>query len=121
MPVDIYFKLPSDPVYDSNGIEENSDLEIFLQQLDMIMTTQKGSVLGDPEFGLSLDSYLWTLQGGSSTVKQEIQQQITKYTDLEDPIDYDIDVNFIAGEIWETILIDVTVQGEKIAGYLIAP
>ncbi len=121
MPIDIYFKLPSDTVFDPFGIEEESVLETFLQQVDMILTTKKGSVLGDPEFGLSLEQYLWSFSGGSGSVQQQIEQQINEYIYIEEPIDYEISVNFIAGEIYDTMLIDVIVDGEKIAGYLMAP
>ena len=121
MAVDIYFKLPSDPVFDAFGIEEESALEIFLQQVDMILTTTKGSVLGDPEFGLNLDQYLWSYSGGSGSIKQDVQQQINQYVETDVPIDYNIDVSFISGEIYDTILIDVSVDGQKVAGYLMAP
>jgi hypothetical protein len=121
MAIDIYFKLPSDSVYDPRGIEEESALEIFLQQVDMILTTERGSVLGDPEFGLNLEKYLWSYSGGSGTIQQEINQQIINYVYIEGPIDYEISVSFISGEIWDTILIDVLIDGEKIAGYMMAP
>ena len=121
MAVDIYFKLPSDPVFDAFGIEEESALEIFLQQVDMILTTTKGSVLGDPDFGVSLDQYLWSYSGGSGSIKQDVQQQINQYVETDVPIDYNIDVSFISGEIYDTILIDVSVDGQKVAGYLMAP
>lgn len=121
MAVDLYFKLPDDKVFDPNALEETSSVEIFLQNLDMIMTTKKGSVLGDPDFGLSLDQYLWSFSGGSGTIKQEILQQIAQYVENVENIPYDIDVNFLSGEIWDTILIDVYIRGEKTAGYWMAP
>ena len=120
MAVDIYFKLPSDPIYNPNGVEEDNNVEIFLQQLDMILSTKKGSLFGDPEFGLSLDQYLWSFAGGSGTIKQEIYQQISQYTDNTESIDFEIDVNFIKGEIWDSILVDIIVDGTKVAGYLMA-
>jgi len=120
MSVDIYTKLPSDPIFDPNAMEETSELEIFLQSVDMILTTRKGSLLGDPEFGLALDSYLWSFTGGSSGLKQEIMQQITQYTYSERTISYDIEVNFISGNVYDSILVDVIIDGTKMAGYLMA-
>jgi hypothetical protein len=120
MSVDIYFKLPSDRIFNPNGLEEDNEVEIFLQQLDMILSTKKGSVFGDPEFGLALEQYLWTFSGGSGSIKQEIYQQITQYTDNIENIDYEIDVNFIQGEIYDSILVDVKIDGTKVAGYLVA-
>ena len=69
----------------------------------------------------TLEKYLWSYSGGSGTIQQEINQQIINYVYIESPIDYEISVSFISGEIWDTILIDVLIDGEKIAGYMMAP
>lgn len=121
MAIDLYFKLEDDKIFNPYAIEEESDYEIFLQQLDMILTTRKGSILGDPEFGLSLDQYLWSFSGGSGSIKQDIYQQITQYVEFQKEIPYDIDVNFVQGEVWDTILIDIYIKGNKVAGYWMNP
>lgn len=121
MAVDIYFKISSDSIFNPDNIEEEDSVEIFIQQIDMIMTTKKGSLLGDPEFGVNLEKYLWSFYGGSDGIKQEIFQQISQYTDNISNIPYDVEVNFINGEIWDSILVDIIVDGTKVAGYLTTP
>ena len=60
-------------------------------------------------------------EGQSNNFFSRLQQQINQYIETDVPIDYSIDVSFIAGEIYDTILIDVSVDGQKVAGYLMAP
>ena len=36
-------------------------------------------------------------------------------------IEYDIAVAFIRGEVWDTAVIDITVDGVKVAGYAVTP
>ena len=123
MAVDIYFKVEEYPYYDPNQIEVDESLENFLQQLEMIITTPKGSVLGDPNFGIDLDSYLWNFNVGSSPIKQEILTQINEYVDYDviDSIPYDIEVSFLKGDVWDTVIVDVTIDGTKVAGYAVTP
>lgn len=123
MAVDIYFKSDEYPYYNPNEIEVDENLEIFLQQVEMIITTKRGSILGDPEFGVDLDSYLWSFTSGSGSIKQDILTQISRYIDYETSkgISYDIDVSFLKGEIWDTIIVDVTIDGTKVAGYAVTP
>jgi hypothetical protein len=123
MPVDIYFKQENYPYYDSEEIEVVDDLEIFLQQIEMLLTTPKRSLLGDPDFGINLESYLWNFGIGSSPVKQEIYNQILKYVDYSsyESIPFDIAISFLKGEIYDTMIVDIEIDGTKVAGYAVTP
>lgn len=123
MPVDLYFKQEEYPYFEPNEIEVVEDLEIFLQQLEMLITTPKGSVLGEPDFGIDLESYLWNFGIGSSPVKQEILGQVFKYVDYSTAtsIPFDIDVSFLKGQIYDTMIVDVVIDGTKVAGYAVTP
>jgi hypothetical protein len=123
MAVDIYFKLSEYPYYDPSEIEINDELEMFLQNVEMLITTPKGTVLGDPNFGCSLESYLWSTDKSAYDIKQEITSQIYEYVNFDNygGISYDIEVNFLQGEIWDTAIIDLTIDGTKVSGYVVNP
>jgi hypothetical protein len=123
MAIDLYFKMDTYPYYDANEIEINDRVELLLQEVEMILTTPKGSVLGDPDFGLSLDSYIWSTSKGSSHIKQDTEIQFNKYisADTFRGISLEVDVNFIKGEIWDTIILDILIDGTKVAGYAVEP
>ena len=123
MAIDLYFKMDTYPYYDADEIEITDRVELLLQEVEMILTTSKGSVLGDPDFGLSLDSYIWSTAKGNSHIKQDAENQINKYisNDTLRGIDLGIEVNFIKGEIWDTIILDILIDGTQVAGYTVEP
>lgn len=123
MAIDLYFKMDTYPYYDADEIEINDRVELLLQGVEMILTTPKGSLLGDPDFGMSLDSYVWSTSKGSSHIKQDALTQFQKYIPREtwEGIDLDVEVNFIKGEIWDTIILDILIDGTQVAGYAVEP
>ena len=48
--VDMYFKLDTNAAFEDNEVEEISELEQFIDQVDMVMTTSPGDILGEPTF-----------------------------------------------------------------------
>jgi hypothetical protein len=121
MPIDFYLRIPTDPNYDENEIELDVDIQNFQQQLEMILTTRKGDILGDPQFGANLEDYVWS-NYSSSQIRSEIQTQIAIYCqDLASKIPCDVDVNFIKGEIYDTILVDLILDGTKVMGIAVTP
>jgi hypothetical protein len=123
MAIDLYFKMDTYPYYDADEIEITDRVELLLQEVEMILTTPKGSVLGDPDFGMDLDSYIWSMSKGSSHIKQEAEIQFNKYISVETfrGIDLEVDVNFIKGEIWDSIILDILIDGTQVAGYAVEP
>lgn len=117
MAVDVYLRLPNDPNYVASYVEVEDDVSNFVQQIEMILTTKPGEVLGFPDFGVNLDGYLWNNYVTSGTIKNDIQSQIRKYCPTHQlRIPYDISVNFVQGEIVDGIIIDIIIDGRKILG-----
>jgi hypothetical protein len=123
MAIDLYFKMDTYPYYEPNEIELNDRVELLLQEVEMILTTPKGSVLGDPDFGMSLDSYIWSTSKGSSHIKQDALTQFNTYISPEAfrDISLDVEVNFVKGEVWDTLFLDILIDGTKVAGYAVEP
>lgn len=117
MAVDVYLRLPNDPNYVASYVEVEDDVSNFVQQIEMILTTKPGEVLGSPDFGVNLDGYLWNNYVTSGTIKNDIQSQIRKYCpNHQQRIPYNISVNFVQGEIVDGIIIDIIIDGRKILG-----
>jgi hypothetical protein len=120
MPVDLYLRIPTDPNYDEMEIESDVDLENFLQAIEMILTTRRGDVLGDPQFGANLEDYVWS-NYSSSQIQSELNQQIALYcADFAYKIPYKVDVSFIQGDITDTILVDISLDGTKVLGVAVS-
>ena len=122
MALDIYLRIPSDPYYDDTQIELDDDVYNFVQAIEMILTTNKGEVFGDPDLGANLDAYLWNDHISAGTIKTEINRQIFQYCgDGANKIPYSIDVNFMKGELTDAILIDIIIDNQKVLGIAATP
>lgn len=122
MPADIYLRIPNDPNYNPSEIDVDDKLFNFLQGVEMILTTNKGEIFGVPELGASLESYLWNPYITSSVIKTEINKQIATYCgDNASSIPYNIDVNFVKGQITDSIIVDLLIDGTKVLGIAATP
>ena len=69
---DIYAIPEEEPRFNENAIEINSELDEIIQQVDMILFTNKGDVLCMPEFGCNLGRYLFDTSYNENLIKQII-------------------------------------------------
>lgn len=76
---DFYMRTPDDPKYRADQVEIADDLEATLQGIRMTLFTNKGEVLGDPDFGVSLNNYLFEFSVDPFAVAREAADQINRY------------------------------------------
>jgi hypothetical protein len=122
MPIDIYLRPEQDPNYNSNFIEVQDELSIFIQMIEMILVTVPGEILGEPNLGVNLEGFLWNPNITIGTIKNEIAAQIRRYCIYsESSIPVKIDVSFIRGDLTDGILVDIIVDGTKVLGVVASP
>jgi hypothetical protein len=120
MAVDLYLRIPTDPNYSESEIELDVEIENFLQCVEMVLTTRKGDVLGDPNFGANLEDYVWS-NYSSSQIKTELTHQVATYCEeFVYKIPYSIEVGFVKGEIVDTIIVDIIIDGTKVIGIAVS-
>ena len=76
---DFYIKYKEHPSYVPNELVEDEVLKVIIQKYEMLIFTNKGEVLGDPEFGASLPELLYETQVSERYVKENIENQIAIY------------------------------------------
>jgi hypothetical protein len=122
MAVDIYLRIPTDPNYDPTQLEVDDRIANFVQYIEMILTTTKGEVFGAPDMGANLDAYLWNPAISPGVIKSDINNQIFQFApDSCKDIPYEIDINFYNGDIFDTMLVDITIDGTKVLGIAATP
>lgn len=122
MPIDIYIKMPGDKNYTEKRREVDADLDKFAQAIEMLLMTTKGTVLGYPDMGCNLDAFLWNPYVTNGQIKDSISSQIQKYVpEYSSYIPYEIDVQFISGEIVDSILINIIIDSSELFGVVIKP
>jgi len=122
MALDIYLRLPQDPNYNANFLEVEDDISNFVQMIEMCLTTIPGEVLGEPELGCNLEGYLWNPYITVGTIKNDIMSQVRRFcTNSQLAIPFNVNVNFIRGDISDSILVDIEVDGRSVLGIAASP
>jgi hypothetical protein len=122
MALDIYLRLPQDPNYNANFLEVEDDISNFVQMIEMMLTTVPGEVLGEPELGCNLEGYLWNPYITVGTIKNDIMSQIRRFCNYSQlSIPFNVNVNFIKGDVSDSILVDIEIDGRSVLGIAASP
>ena len=76
---DHYIGYVGHPRFVVNKIVEDDLIRVIIQKYEMILFTNKGDLLGDPDFGCDLPRLLFQTKVSAQGVKKIILQQIQKY------------------------------------------
>ena len=114
MATDIYIRRPNRTNYSADNIETNDKLEMFLQEIEMVLGTPPTTVLGRSDFGVGLQSYLHNFNVGESELKTAINQQITLNCPLAGDFSYTISVEFYKVGASDSAIIDILVEDDNL-------
>jgi hypothetical protein len=91
---DFYIGYKSHPRFTINKIIVDDIIRVIVQKYEMILFTNKGELLGDPDFGCDLEKLLFETKISAYAVKQIINQQIGSYITELINTNYTLDVTF---------------------------
>lgn len=116
---EIYSRVPSDAFFQNDRLEVKDEVEALLGKIRMIMLTRKGELLGNPDFGIDLEQYIFETFFDESAIRKEIQVQLAKY--IPEMVRYDIrsNVYLVNGEYKDDIIIDIFIDKERLIGFRI--
>jgi hypothetical protein len=76
---DIYMRSEEDPNYKKGILQVSDDTEEAISQVKMTLLTEKGSVLGEPDFGLDVNKYLFDFETDPFGLSTEANEQIERF------------------------------------------
>jgi hypothetical protein len=109
---DIYIRNPDDPNYQSGKIEVYEDLEKFVQQIEMVLLTDRGEVLGEDKFGGNLETFIHTLNFNASRLEMVVSTQIRDFCTLASKFPYIVRASFYKGEIRDIGLLEIDINNK---------
>jgi hypothetical protein len=92
--MEFYIKKYGDPKFDISQMEVDDEIAEILIQLETLLFTTKGSVLGDPDFGLNLDDYVYSFRYNDNMLVKLIREDINKFIPLSKKYNVDVTVDF---------------------------
>jgi len=113
---EIYCRNESDPGYLPGILETGSPYEALLTKIRMIIFTNRGELIGDPNFGLSLEQLLFELNANTLKIKQEFYGQLSAYVPDTANTPVSIEVTFSEGTVRDICYIDIYIDGKKYLG-----
>lgn len=116
---DIYAIPNGEKRYKNDVMELTSELDVIIQQVDLLLFTNKGDVLLMPDFGCNLEQYLFETSFNEKIIKSIILEQINNYIYLRGTYTVDVDVSFIKWDFNVAMVVDLTINNKKVATYLV--
>jgi hypothetical protein len=122
MAVDIYLRIPEDPNFDYSQLVVEDGVANFVQYIEMLLTTSKGEVFGDPEFGCNLEAYVWNQTISTGSIMTEINREILLHAPEScGNIPFEIEISFHKGDIFDTMIVDIIIDSRKVLGIAATP
>lgn len=92
---DFYVLYRGHPKYSPGEINESELVDVIVQKYEVMLFTNKGEVMGDPNFGANLLDLLYQTKVSGEFVRQKINEQIQQYIPELFGINYNLDVVFV--------------------------
>lgn len=116
---EIYTRSPEDPNYTFGAYETEDAIEQIITKIRMILGTRQGQVLGDINFGVSIEDLVFQTRINKFELEDKIRKQIFSY--ISEASEYQIDpkVSFGRAEGYDYCMIDFFINNTKAIGVLI--
>lgn len=108
--MEFYVKDITDPGFNRDKLQQDDDISMLLTQIETILFTRKGSVLGSPDFGANLEDYVYELRYNDFLIKKAIEEQIDNYVPLARRYSVDVNVDFTNEVDRHVVFLDITVD-----------
>jgi phage baseplate assembly protein W len=117
--MEFYIKHIGDPSFQRDKLQQDDDLSIMLTQIETILFTRKGSVLGNPEFGANLEDYVYEFRYNDYQIKNAVNKQIRNYVPLSNKNPVNVEVDFTEESSRYVMFLDITIDARIKVGIFI--
>ena len=108
--MEFYIRDIGDPHYDNTELQSSSEIAMLLTQIETLLFTRKGDVMGDPEFGANLDDYVYSLRYNETMLKNTIEKQLAYYVPLAAKYNTTVDVHFTDEDTRHLLFVDIIID-----------
>ena len=91
---DHYIGYKGHPRFIINKIVEDDVIRVIIQKYEMLLFTNKGELLGDPDFGCDLPKLLFQTKVSADGVRKIVIQQIIKYIPELSTTNFQLEASF---------------------------
>lgn len=114
--IDFYIGYPGHPNFRTLDLIEDDVVRVIIQKYEMVLFTNKGELLGDPNFGANLVELLHETRLSAEAVEADIRAQIADYIPELENIEYELSVEFVEDpeRFQEVMLVNFSISGYQV-------
>jgi hypothetical protein len=116
---DLYIRNTSDPNYVYGIISHDDPIESIISKIKVILGTKQGQLLGDVNFGVSIEDLVFQTRINKFELEKKIRNQIYQYIDETAKYKIDLSVSFGKAEGYDYCIIDFLINGQKTFGIMV--
>jgi len=113
---EIYFRDSTDPKYKPNMLESKNKIEILLSKIRMILFTNRGEVLGEPDLGMDLEDYIFQFNFDETDLRKRWNAQVARYIPEQTEFAIDMNVQMESDGVQNYIYLFININGERYLG-----
>lgn len=117
--MDFYVKTIGDPNYDPRKVHTESELAQLIGQIETVLFTNRGEVLGEPEFGCNLNDLVYSLNYNEQQIQDVVKQQLKTYVPLANKYNVKTTVLFYRGQVRDIAEINIEIDSKYQVGVYI--
>ena len=116
---DFYIRYPGHPLFNDSSLIQDDLVLVIVQKVEMILFSNKGELLGEPEFGGDLELLLHQTKVSANFVKKNLVEQFSRYIPELNTIPYELNVTFAEHpvEYYEMLFIDFKIRDYEVNAY----
>lgn len=117
--MELYIKAIGDPNFRDDQLQSDEEIQMMLTQLETLLFTGKGDVLGNPDFGLNLEDYVYSFMYNDDMLKSVVLNAISSYIPLSKKYPVDVNVYYTTETDRNAVYIDITIDNKYGVGLYI--
>ena len=90
----------------------NSEFDEALQEIDMILNTTSTELLGDPYYGVTLETFLWTLTPTTSELEDYVSEKL-RDTMFASKFSVSVHAQYYRGAYRSVYLVNITLKNAE--------
>lgn len=89
------------------------EFDLALQEIDMLFNTSNTELIGYTDYGLNLESFLWTLTPTTTELNKYIRNKIDVYCPLSKKFNVSVNTEYLRGTYRSIYLISISLTNEN--------
>lgn len=114
--MELYVKTVEDPNHDVRLVHIENEIAQLITQIETMLFTDRGTVLGNPNFGASLESLIYELNANEEQIKGIVNEQMDMFIPLAEKYDTKVDVTFQRGQIRDIANLNIIIDSQYLVG-----